>query len=44
MEVDETFIGGEARNMHKDKRAQKITGTGLAGKGIVWGFWNGAAR
>jgi len=28
VEVDETFIGGLARNMHKDKRAEKITGTG----------------
>src|ERR1022692_2634409 len=25
VEVDETFIGGKARNMHKDKRAAKIT-------------------
>src|ERR1022692_4604951 len=28
VEADETFIGGKARNMHKDKRAVKITGTG----------------
>ena len=35
VEVDETFIGGKARNMHKDKRAQKITGTGGEGKAIV---------
>jgi hypothetical protein len=26
VEADETFIGGKARNMHKDKRAEKITG------------------
>jgi transposase-like protein len=28
VEVDETFIGGKARNMHKDKKARVITGTG----------------
>lgn len=28
VEADETFIGGKARNMHKAKRAVKITGTG----------------
>lgn len=37
VEVDETFIGGKARNMHKDKRAEKIHGTGGAGKAIVIG-------
>ena len=31
VEVDETYIGGLARNMHKRDRARKITGTG--GKG-----------
>jgi hypothetical protein len=25
VEVDETFIGGKARNMHKDERARKST-------------------
>jgi len=35
VEVDETFIGGKARNMHKDKRAEKITGRGPEGKAIV---------
>jgi len=35
-EVDESFIGGLARNMHKNKKA-KITGTGGAGKAIVMG-------
>jgi transposase-like protein len=35
VEVDETFIGGKARNMHKDKRAAKITGTGPEGKAII---------
>ena len=28
VEVDETFIGGKARNMHIDKRERRITGTG----------------
>lgn len=37
VEADETFIGGLARNMHKDKKA-KITGTGGAGKAIVMGL------
>ena len=36
-EADESFIGGLARNMHKDKKA-KITGTGGAGKAIVMGL------
>jgi transposase-like protein len=37
VEVDETFIGGKARNMHKSKRAEKITGRGAVGKAIVIG-------
>jgi len=37
VEADETFIGGKARNMHKDKRAEKITGTGGKDKVIVMG-------
>lgn len=32
VEVDETYIGGLARYMHKDKREEKITGTGTSGK------------
>jgi transposase-like protein len=35
VEVDETFIGGKARNMHKAKREEKITGRGPEGKAIV---------
>lgn len=35
VEVDETFIGGKARNMHAATRARKITGTGPEGKAIV---------
>jgi transposase-like protein len=37
-EVDESFIGGLARNMHKYRRKQAITGTGGAGKAIVMGL------
>jgi transposase-like protein len=37
VEVDETFIGGKARNMHLDKRARRITGTGGKDKTIVFG-------
>src|SRR5205807_10503257 len=37
VEVDETFIGGKARNMHKSKREQKITGRGASGKVVVIG-------
>lgn len=38
VEVDETFIGGKARNMHKEARERKIKGTGGAGKAVVLGF------
>jgi len=38
VEADETMIGGLARFMHKDKKAQKITGTGGAGKELVMGL------
>jgi transposase-like protein len=38
VEVDESFIGGKARNMHAAKRAQKITGTGGKDKVIVMGM------
>jgi transposase-like protein len=37
-EVDETFIGGKARFMHKADRERKITGTGGAGKVTVMGL------
>jgi transposase-like protein len=37
--VDETYIGGLARNMHKDVKARKIQGrTGWAGKTAVFGL------
>jgi transposase-like protein len=38
IEADETVIGGLARNMHKNKRAAKITGLGGAGKMLVMGI------
>ena len=37
VEVDETFIGGKARNMHLEKRERRITGTGGKDKTIVFG-------
>jgi transposase-like protein len=37
VEVDETFIGGKARNMHVADRKRKITGTGGKGKAIAFG-------
>jgi len=45
VEVDETYIGGLARNMHRDKRS-KIGGTGGAGKIAVMGLLerNGKVR
>src|SRR5580658_7009967 len=38
IEIDETFVGGKARNMHKSKRARVITGTGGKDKTIVMGM------
>ena len=38
VEVDEAFIGGKARNMHRSKRASKINGTGGTGKVAVMGL------
>jgi transposase-like protein len=38
IEIDETFIGGKARNMHKNIREQKITGTGGKDKTAVMGI------
>ena len=37
VEVDETFIGGKARNMHLDVKQRRITGTGGKDKAIVFG-------
>jgi transposase-like protein len=38
VEIDETFIGGKARNMHKAKRERVITGTGGKDKTVVMGM------
>jgi len=38
VEVDETFIGGKSRNMHKSKRAERITGTGGKDKTAIVGL------
>jgi transposase-like protein len=38
VEVDETFIGGAARHMHKAKRAIRITSTGMKDKTPVVGI------
>jgi len=38
VEADETLIGGKSRNMHKGKRAQRITGTGGKDKTAVMGI------
>ena len=46
IEVDETFIGGKARNMHKDVKARKIQGPAPAARiRPSWlRSWNAAAR
>jgi transposase-like protein len=38
IEVDESFIGGKARNMHLDQRKRRITGTGGKGKAVAFGI------
>ena len=38
VEVDETFIGGAARNMHRDKHRRRITETGTKDKTAVLGI------
>jgi len=38
VEVDETFIGGKARNMHVAQRQRRITGTGAKDKTAVMGI------
>jgi transposase-like protein len=38
VEVDESFIGGKARNMHLSERKRRITGTGTKDKTAVTGI------
>jgi transposase-like protein len=38
IESDETFVGGEAKNMHAAKKAKKIRGRGPVGKTAVQGI------
>lgn len=38
VEVDESFIGGKSRNMHRAKRERAITGTGGTDKAIALGM------
>jgi transposase-like protein len=38
VEVDETFIGGKARNMHLDVKKRRVTGTGGKDKTAVMGI------
>jgi transposase-like protein len=39
VEVDESYIGGKARNMHQNTKARRgINGTGMAGKTAVMGL------
>ena len=44
IEVDETFIGGKARNMHEEKREKEIKGRGATGKAAVLGFLRRGGR
>lgn len=36
-ELDETYVGGKAKNMHKAERERKIKGRGASGKAMVLG-------
>jgi hypothetical protein len=38
VKVDETFIGGKARNMHVAQKERRITGTGGKDKAVVMGI------
>jgi transposase-like protein len=38
VEIDETFVGGKAKNMHASPRAKKIQGRGKVGKEVVIGI------
>lgn len=38
IEVDETYIGGKARNMHRDRHTKSGVGCGGRGKAVVFGL------
>lgn len=38
VEMDETYVGGKAKNMHRAKRAERISGRGTSGKTPVFGM------
>ncbi len=38
VEVDETYVGGKAKNMHQSERERKISGRGASGKTAVIGL------
>lgn len=44
IEADETYIGGLARNMHKDVKERRITGTGGKDKTAVMGMLERSTR
>ena len=44
VEIDETFIGGKARNMHLDVKQRRITGTGGRDKTAVMGILERGGR
>ncbi|MFZ1217905.1 MAG: IS1595 family transposase [Chthoniobacterales bacterium] len=44
VEADESFIGALSRYVHKDKRSEKITGTGGSGKTAVMGLLERGTR
>lgn len=44
VEADETFVGGKARNIHADRRAEHIHGRGPEGKAIVFGLLDRETR
>jgi hypothetical protein len=44
VEVDETDIGGKARNMHSAKRDAKIKAHGVKGKQAIFGMVERSAK
>ncbi len=44
IEVDETFVGGQKKNMHKDKKVRYEAKGGASGKAVVQGILDRTAR